>query len=115
MLTHRWADQDLSAEPDYNVRAGRLVRLGDEPYEGGAWVVVEPGDTMRRHVNPDGESEMFFFVDGAGVMEVDTEKRRVSPGQTVLVPPGLPHSLHNDGDRPLRLLALWWGATVAAQ
>jgi mannose-6-phosphate isomerase-like protein (cupin superfamily) len=109
VLSQRWTADDLVFEPDYDVRGVRLTRLGDEPYEGGAWVVVEPGTTMRRHVNPEGESEIFFFVDGSGVMEVASEEQRVAPGQTVLVPPGLPHSLHNDGDRPLRLLALWWG------
>jgi mannose-6-phosphate isomerase-like protein (cupin superfamily) len=102
---------DWTFEPDYNVAGVRLNRLGGEPYEGGAWVTVAPGETMTRHVNPDGESEIFFVFQGAGVFEVAGETRRVGPGATLLVPPGQAHSLRNDGEAALRLLALWWGAT----
>jgi mannose-6-phosphate isomerase-like protein (cupin superfamily) len=104
---------DWTFEPDYNVDGVRLHRLGGEPYEGGAWVTVAPGETMTRHVNPDGESEIFFIFGGTGVFEVATETRRVAPGVSLLVPPGRAHSLRNDGDGPLRLLALWWGAVAA--
>lgn len=102
--------EDLEFQPDYGVLATRLTRLATEPYEGGAWVVVEPGTTMTEHVNPDHETEIFFVVEGAGVMRVGAETYQVGPGASVLVPPDQPHSLTNDSDRPLRTLALWWGA-----
>lgn len=112
MLLHAWQESDLTYEPDYNVRGMRLPRLGDEPYEGGAWIVVSPGSTMTRHVNPPGESEVFFVLEGSGVMEVDGVQQRVGPGCCLLVPPGSPHSLRNDGAGPVRALALWWGAAT---
>jgi mannose-6-phosphate isomerase-like protein (cupin superfamily) len=110
MLLHTWRPGELTFERDYNVQGKRLPRLADEPYEGGAWVVVAPGTTMTEHVNPAGESEVFFVTDGTGVMRVDGEHQRVGPGDTILVPPGRRHSLTSDATGPLRALALWWGA-----
>src|SRR6476660_7754864 len=72
--------EDLEFQPDYGVLATRLTRLATEPYEGGAWVVVEPGTTMTEHVNPDHETEIFFVVEGAGVMRVGAETYQVGPG-----------------------------------
>jgi mannose-6-phosphate isomerase-like protein (cupin superfamily) len=100
---------DLTFEPGYNVHARRLTRLGDEPYEGGAWVRVAPGDTMTEHVNPGGETEIFYFFEGTGRMTVGGETTTVTPGTTVLIPPDVKHELVNHGEKPLVCLALWWG------
>jgi len=110
MLLHHWKPEELTFEPAYNVRAVRVPRLASEPYEGGAWVIVEPGATMTEHVNPGHECELFFFVEGDGLMRVAADSRPVGSGDTVFIPPDAPHSLTNNGERPLRALALWWGA-----
>lgn len=110
MLLDGCRPDELEYQPAYNVRAKRLTRLLAEPYEGGAWVVVDPGVTMTEHINPDRESEIFFFFEGDGLMRVGDDTHRVGSGDVVLIPPDQPHSLTNDGDRPLRSLALWWGA-----
>lgn len=115
MQLHHWTPEELTFEPTYNVRAIRLPKLAGEPYEGGAWVVVEPGATMTEHVNPDRECEIFFFVEGGGLMRVGADSGHVGPGDTVLIPPDQPHSLTNDGPQPLRALALWWGAERAGE
>lgn len=112
MLTDGWAPTGLTFQPDYNVDAQRLTRFADEPYEGGAWVRVEPGATMTEHVNPGGETEIFYFFEGVGRMEVDGESRTVRRGDTVLIPPNRPHSLVNEADVPLLCLALWWGGVT---
>ncbi|WP_305787950.1 cupin domain-containing protein [Symbioplanes lichenis] len=109
-MQHHWPTAEPQYEPDYNVLARRLPRLADEPYEGGAWVVVEPGTTMSEHVNPGHETEIFFFLDGAGVMRVEDQHYQVGPGDVVIIPPDHKHSLTNEGTSPLRSLALWWGA-----
>ncbi|MGD9483096.1 cupin domain-containing protein [Streptomyces sp. TRM70308] len=111
MQIHGWASDDLGFEPDYNVRAQRLPRFdgADEPYEGGAWVVVAPHTTMTEHVNPDGESELFYIVSGSGELEVAGERRRVGFGDSVFIPPGDSHLLVNDGEEPVVFLSLWWG------
>lgn len=112
MHVHSWTPDDLSYEPDYNVRAQRLPRFDGaaEPYEGGAWVVVPPRTTMTEHVNPGGESELFYVVTGDGEIEVAGERRRLRFGDTVFIPPHQQHLLHNDGDEPFVFLSLWWGS-----
>lgn len=111
MHIHSWNPDDLSFEPDYNVRAQRLPKFtgAEEPYEGGAWVVVPPHTTMTQHVNPDGESELFYVVAGAGEMNVGGERRDVRFGDTVFIPPHTEHLLVNSSDQELVFLSLWWG------
>ncbi len=111
MHTDSWTDEDLVFEPDYNVHGHRLPRLdgAQEPYAGGAWVVVPEGATMTSHVNPGGESELFFVLDGTGIMEITGERRRVKFGDTVFIPPDQAHTLVNDGKGRLVFLSLWWG------
>jgi len=111
VLVHSWNRDDRTYEPAYNVLSARLPRMGDEPYEGGAWVSVAPGTTMTPHVNPPGESEIFFVLAGTGTFVVDGTSLRLGPGDSVLVPKGADHTLHNDGVGEMNLLALWWGAT----
>jgi len=112
MPVHSWETADLRPEPSYNVLAQRLPRLdgAQEPYEGGAWVVVAPGTTMTEHVNPAGESELFYVVEGSGLLRIDGEKdRTVKFGDTVFIPPHHGHSLVNTTDERLVFLSLWWG------
>jgi quercetin dioxygenase-like cupin family protein len=113
MPVHSWETADLRPEPTYNVRAQRLPRLpnAEEPYEGGAWVVVDPGTTMTEHVNPGGESELFYIIEGAGQLSIEAEPgRTVKFGDTVFIPPHHRHSLVNhDPDKALVFLSLWWG------
>jgi quercetin dioxygenase-like cupin family protein len=105
----------MTFQPDYNVHAQRLTRLHNEPYEGGAWVRVAPGDTMTEHVNPGGETEIFYFLEGSGLMTVGGETATVTTGDTVLIPPGVKHLLVNHGDTSLLCLALWWGGDTHVQ
>ncbi|MDT8912359.1 cupin domain-containing protein [Amycolatopsis sp. PS_44_ISF1] len=115
MLVDQGAVTGLTYQNDYNVHAQRLTRLRNEPYEGGAWVRVDPGDTMTEHVNPGGETEIFYFFEGTGRMTVAGETTVVAAGDTVLVPPGARHLLTNHGGTPLLCLALWWGGETHLQ
>lgn len=111
MPVHSWSEADLRPEPAYNVTATRLPRIDGarEPYAGGAWVVVEPGTTMTEHVNPDGESELFYIVRGAGLLSVEQEQdRAVAFGDTIFIPPHRRHSLRNTSSETLVFLSLWW-------
>lgn len=58
------------------------------------------GQSTRGH-NHSGQEEVYFFVQGTGMMIVDEQKFRVNPGSIVLIPDGAFHRVINDGDSNL--------------
>ena len=62
--------------------------------------VIEPGGEQRIHSHP--PEQVYFILEGCGLMTVGNEKQRVGPGECVFIPSGQPHGLKNDGDVPLR-------------
>lgn len=58
------------------------------------------GQSTRGHNHP-GQEEIYFFVQGTGIMQVDEERYRVNAGDIVLVPDGAFHRVINDGEMHL--------------
>lgn len=58
------------------------------------------GQATRGH-NHEGQEEVYFFVQGTGVMIVDEERFRVQSGDIVLIPDGAFHRVVNDGEMNL--------------
>ncbi len=48
--------------------------------------------------------EIYHFTEGIGVMTLGKEQFDVIAGDTVSIPPGIPHSITNTGNVPLRVL-----------
>ncbi len=108
-----WTSEDMEFEAAYNVAGRRIFPFPGvpEPAWGGAWVEVPPGETSTAHDHD--ENEMFFIVEGTGVMRIGDESRRVGPGDTVHIPPFSDHDLTNDTDGRLLFLSIWWGGAEA--
>jgi mannose-6-phosphate isomerase-like protein (cupin superfamily) len=68
-----------------------------------AEATLEPGQATERHYHREAE-EIYYVVEGAGELEVDGERRRVSVGDAALIPPGVRHQIRADGKGPLRFL-----------
>jgi mannose-6-phosphate isomerase-like protein (cupin superfamily) len=68
-----------------------------------AEATLAPGQSTQRHFHAESE-EIYFVLEGAGVMELDGERRRVAPGQAVLIPPGAWHEIRAGEEAPLRFL-----------
>ena len=66
-----------------------------------AW--LEPGQATQRHYHGASE-ELYVLLDGSGEMEVDGERRRVGPGDAILIPPGAWHQIRAEEGAPLRFL-----------
>ncbi len=64
---------------------------------------IDPGSSSNPHAHERNE-EVFYVVDGEGVVEVDDERVDVAPGSVVVVPPGQVHRLVNRGARTLKVL-----------
>lgn len=62
--------------------------------------VIQPGGEQRVHSHP--PEQVYFILEGSGLMTVGGETRRVDPGDCVFIPTGQPHGLKNDGAVSLR-------------
>ncbi|MBG0777716.1 MAG: cupin domain-containing protein [Desulfovibrionaceae bacterium] len=64
---------------------------------------VAPGAATTPHRHRSTE-ELYHFLDGSGVMDLDGERFAVEPGDTVCIRPGARHAVANTGTGPLRIL-----------
>ena len=81
--TGEWIEYTTVAE-DSN---GELVRFN--------WRSV-PGGLITEHIHPNQE-ERFTIVSGKATFTVNGEQTTATAGETVIVPPGVPHSEGNRG------------------
>ena len=66
-------------------------------------VTLDPDGGQVPWHNQDQE-EVYFIIEGAGEMCLGMERRPLSSGQAVYVPPTVFHQITNTGSTPLRLL-----------
>jgi len=66
-------------------------------------VILEPNGGQVPWHNQDQE-EIYFVVDGTGEMCLADEKRALTSGQAVYIPPGVFHQLTNVGETPLTMI-----------
>ena len=55
---------------------------------------LKPGQSTRGHSHP-GQEEVYYFISGAGEMELGEEKFNVQGSDVVLIPDGMFHRVHN--------------------
>lgn len=65
---------------------------------------VRPGATTRLHRLK--HSEVYYILHGEGEMTVDDERRRVTPGCAVYIPPGATQQIKNSGEKELLFLCI---------
>jgi mannose-6-phosphate isomerase-like protein (cupin superfamily) len=58
------------------------------------------GQSTRGHSHA-GQEEVYFFVQGTGIMQIDEERFRVNAGDVMLIPDGAFHCVTNDGEMNL--------------
>ena len=68
-----------------------------------AEATLAAGQATERHYHRVAE-EIYYIVEGTADMEVDGDRRRVGPGDAVLIPPGAWHTIHADEGVTVRLL-----------
>ena len=98
---------DSDREP-FTTRDGSTVRELIQVADGAvnqslAEAVVPSGGETIEHLHRRSE-EIYRFVSGRGRIRVGGAEARVEAGDSVLIAPGTPHKVWNDGDEPLVLL-----------
>jgi len=69
-----------------------------------AHAVVKPGDTTWKHRLT--TSEVYYIIEGTGVMHINNESRPVRPGSTVYIPPMASQSITNSGTTDLKFICI---------
>lgn len=68
-----------------------------------AEALVPAGCTTLLHVHQNTE-EIYLVTRGTGLMTLGADKFPISPGDSVLIPPGTPHCVTNTGEAALIIL-----------
>ena len=69
-----------------------------------AHAIVKPGETSYRHKLKN--SEVYYILEGEGMMHIDNEFAKVCPGQTIYVPPNAMQCIKNIGQGDLKFLCI---------
>lgn len=64
---------------------------------------VMPNSTIGYHKHLNNE-EIYYIIDGVGIMTVDGEEKKVTSGDAIITHSGSSHSLKNVGDKELKIL-----------
>lgn len=72
-------------------------------------VLIKPGTTNQMHVHNDQE-QVYFVMQGGGVIKVGDEETRVTSGDAIFLPAAVPHGFINDTEKLTILLMI--GAKV---
>ncbi len=107
-------DKDMETEVRSRMREGkgeaRLTHVFRSQELGGAarlcaLVELEPGSSVGWHRH-EGEVEVYYLIQGQGLVNDDGQEREVQAGDAVLTGSGESHSIEAVGQETLRLLAL---------
>jgi 8-oxo-dGTP diphosphatase len=66
-------------------------------------VYVRPGETITAHQHEDME-EVFYFLEGEGIMQIGLEEVRVASGDRIIVPMKTAHILTNTNDTEMKFI-----------
>jgi mannose-6-phosphate isomerase-like protein (cupin superfamily) len=66
-------------------------------------VEMEPGGVQNLHSHE--PEQMYYILDGSGLMSVDGEESPVQAGDSIFFPPSVVHGLKNTGEGVLRYLS----------
>ncbi len=62
---------------------------------------IAPGGALDLHRHP--PLELYYFLQGTGVVRLGDREQRVAPGTTISIPGNVPHAIRNDGTGLLKL------------
>ena len=66
---------------------------------------VSEGDHTHGEDRP--LEEIYYFLQGSGIMSIDGETIEVTQNDAVMVPPNVDHGITNTGVGPLKMIIVW--------
>jgi len=68
-------------------------------------VLIKPGTTNQMHVHDDQE-QVYFVLQGEGVIQIGEEKADVKAGDSIFLPSKVPHGFVNNSEKLVILLMI---------
>ena len=68
-----------------------------------AEATLRTGQSTRAHFHPKAE-EIYYILQGQGLMQISGEERLVVPGDAIAIAPGAPHKISHQGSEDLIFL-----------
>lgn len=94
----------ITAPTMKNPHGIQASKLYDEEHGQAMHIMLEPGQSLRRHITP---VDVFFYVlEGSGTVEIGDEKEEVQADTMIKSPAKIPHCWYNTGDENLRVLVV---------
>ncbi len=104
-------DKTVQLCPNLKNGEGNTILEGFKPAQGlpthyrlFAEILLDPGCSIGEHTH-NGESEIYYVLEGIGELDDNGVIRTIHPGDCVLCYDGESHALKNNTDTPLRILA----------
>ncbi len=69
-----------------------------------AHATVKPGHASTPHMLK--TSEVYYILEGIGVMFINSKSKEVTPGQVIYIPPNSKQYIKNTGDSDLKFLCI---------
>jgi len=69
-----------------------------------AYAVVPPGNELEEHIDP--LEEIYFILQGSGLMKVGADEREVGTGDAIWIPTGDSHGLKNTGTETIAIIVV---------
>ena len=69
-----------------------------------AHCTINPGNSSKPHTMK--TSEIFYILQGSGIMHVGTEQKEITKNETIFVPPMFKQFIENNGDIDLIALCI---------
>jgi mannose-6-phosphate isomerase-like protein (cupin superfamily) len=101
--------RNLSIAEPFHTKDGSIIRslldLSCAPVQAQslAEATLPVGMATTRHRHPVTE-ELYYIIQGGGVLEIDGEIQTVAVGDACLIPPGKSHQIYNPGPAELKIL-----------
>jgi quercetin dioxygenase-like cupin family protein len=88
------------------IRMQQLLTSQDNPRASVSRVHVPPGGVVGWHSHP-GQVETVYVLSGKSTLTLGEQAHPFVAGQIVAIPPGLDHTLRNDGPEDVELLCFF--------
>lgn len=69
-----------------------------------AYAMIPQGNMIEEHI--DDYEEIYFVLNGKGVMKVGNEEKEVKDGDAIWLPADIPHGLKNTGENMMVILVV---------